>query len=79
MNEYANRPSTSNDSKPNTGNRLKMHLVNELHAAANTERDIYKKILFRRAAAMIHNLSRPARSQEDKEMPEIRATSGDRL
>jgi hypothetical protein len=79
MNGLDNRNDTFNDSKLNTGKRLKMRLVNELHAAANTERDIYKKILFRRAAAMIHNLSRPARSQDDKEMPEIRATSEDRL
>jgi hypothetical protein len=46
-----------------------MNLLNELNAAANSEQDSYKKLLFRRAATMIHNLtvtpSRPHYVDED--------------
>ena len=67
-----------------------MNLLNELNAAANSEKDIYKKLLFRRAAAMIHNLSLDNNrvyyaSDHNFEikipdgMPEIHATERDRL
>jgi hypothetical protein len=46
-----------------------MNLLNELNAAANSEQDSYKKLLFRRAAAAIHNLTvvpaRPHNLDED--------------